>query len=295
MDKQTTRYKSNSSPIFIGGIYKSGTSLLRAMLSRHTNIAGGLETFWFNLDFEGMAQKDQAVRHWDGTRIEPLERHIARLADYFDLDKTGVTELARNCDCAEKFIDLFMNEYAASIGKKRWVEKTPANILHMGRIFDCWPDAIFIHMIRDPRDVYSSNVTGTGKWNDIEIFARMWIKFIAAYTDAKDTIPAHSVMELRYEDLALDPSKTMRNLLDFINEPWEEAVSRFDGKPEDFEKVRKFTGKSSGTLARLSKPLLKDRIGAWKNELDNRDNLIKLEALIEEAGLGDLWDSYKYE
>lgn len=39
----------NNSPIFIGGQMKSGTTLVRALLSQHPNIFGGLETHWFDL------------------------------------------------------------------------------------------------------------------------------------------------------------------------------------------------------------------------------------------------------
>ena len=288
-------YKSSSSPIFIGGLYKSGTSLLRAMLSRHSNIAGGLETFWFDLDFEGRARLDQSVRHWDGTRIEPLEKHIMRLSDYFDLDMPTVSELARNSTCAEEFIDRFMSGYAALISKKRWVEKTPANVLHIERIFRCWSTASFIHIVRDPRDVYSSNVTRAGKYSEPDVFARLWIKFITAYKDAEKSDSPDSFMEVRYEDLVLEPSKTMRIVLDFIHEPWEEAVAQFPGRPADFQKVQRITGKASATLERLSKPLVTDRVGAWKNELENPEKLLELEKLIEKAGFGDLWERHKYQ
>ena len=41
-----------TSPIFIGGLFKSGTTLLRAMLGQHSAIASGLETQWFKMDWE---------------------------------------------------------------------------------------------------------------------------------------------------------------------------------------------------------------------------------------------------
>ncbi|MDZ7696604.1 MAG: sulfotransferase [Deltaproteobacteria bacterium] len=78
------------SPIFIGGLYKSGTSLLRAMLSQHSSIVGGLETFWFDLDFSGKTQSIHNVRNWDATRSEPLHDHITRLANFYDMDREVV-------------------------------------------------------------------------------------------------------------------------------------------------------------------------------------------------------------
>ncbi len=283
---------SDSSPIFIGGLYRSGTSLLRAMLGRHSNIAASLETFWFDLDFSGKAAGGRTTRNWDGTRTEPLLDHVTRLAKFFDMDASHAMRLADKCSGAEEFIDLFMAEYAAGQGKKRWAEKTPANVLHTERIFSFWPGAKFIHVVRDPRDVYSS-LRRTGKWTRPEDFAGLWVKFISAPTEAGRN--ASSMLKIRYEDLVLGPEKTMRSVLDFVREPWEISTALFPGEPGDLEKVQKLTGKSSTTLEQLGKPLAAGRVGAWKRELDDPEDLLKLEKLIRDKGLAELWEGYKYE
>lgn len=283
--------KAKSPPIFVGGVYRSGTSLLRAMLSRHSNIAGGLETFWFDLDFAGKAQGNN-IRNWDGTRCEPLHEHVYRLTDFYDLDKEFVLSLTEKCSTGEEFIDRFMAEYTKRKEKLRWVEKTPANILHMKRIFTFWPKGRFIHVIRDPRDVYSS-VRRTGKWSEPEIFAKLWIKFINAYVDAKQKLPQEFIMEVRYENLVHEPEQTIRTVLDFIREPWEEEVANFKGESTDFEKVKSLTGKSSTTLEMLSKPLVKNRVGAWRDELQEKV-LKDLEMIIEDQGFAETWNHYKF-
>lgn len=284
---------SESTPIFIGGLYKSGTSLLRAMLSQHSNIAGGLETFWFDLDFAGKASLNQNSRNWDATRNEPLEDHLDRLAAFFDMDRNKVQSIVEKSSRAEEFIDSFMGEYALLSGKNRWVEKTPANILHIERIFNFWPKGHFIHIVRDPRDVYSS-IRQTGKWREPEVFARLWIKFIGAYETANKLAPAESIMEMQYEKLVTEPEKTMRDVLEFVKEPWETNVAIFQGEPQDYVKVKKLTGKTSTTLEKLGKPLFNNRIGAWNKELDDAEALSKLENIIRENGFGKVWDSYKW-
>lgn len=285
---------SKSNPIFIGGMYKSGTSLLRAMLGQHSNIAGGLETFWFDLDVADKNQIKQSTINWDATRKEPLEQHISRLADFFDFDKDFVFSIIKICTSPEEFIDRFMSEYAALKGKKRWLEKTPANILHIERIFAFWPNAYFIHVVRDPRDVYSSNALKSEELSKPEFFARLWIKFISAYEEAKKNCFPRSMIEIRYEDLVLDPAKTMRRVLDFVHEPWEIKVAGFYGEPQDLAKVRKITGITSSTLMRLSRPLATDRIGAWKKELFDAKCLQELEWIIQNAGFSEIWNAYKY-
>ena len=46
-------------PIFIGGIFRSGTTLLRAMLGQHPNIAAGLETYWFDIDWDDLVGREE--------------------------------------------------------------------------------------------------------------------------------------------------------------------------------------------------------------------------------------------
>ena len=59
-------------PIFIGGMFKSGTSLLRAMLGRHSRLFAGLETQWLAQDRQGITPEDR--RAW-----------LERLAIFFDV------------------------------------------------------------------------------------------------------------------------------------------------------------------------------------------------------------------
>ena len=284
---------SKSSPVFIGGLYKSGTSLLRAMLSKHSNIAGGLETFWFDLDFSGKDLKANK-RNWDGTRNEPLQEHVSRLAAYYDINKETALAVAEQCSSGEEFIDIFMSQHARQTGKNRWVEKTPANTLHIERIFTFWPQAYFIHVVRDPRDVYSSNAFKSQEWSDPVTFSNLWIKFISAHEEAKKTNWSRSMIEIRYEDLVLYPEETMRDILEFIREPWENSVSVFHGESKDLEKVQYITGKISSTLMRLSQPLSTTRIGAWKKELSAAEKLSQLEEIIQQAGFNEIWNAYKY-
>ena len=70
-------------PIFIGGMFKSGTTLLRAMLGQHSAIASGLETYWFDWNW---SQRDSAE----------MKRTLERLAGYFDMSAEEVRALAKS-------------------------------------------------------------------------------------------------------------------------------------------------------------------------------------------------------
>ena len=280
-------------PIFIGGLYRSGTSLMRAMLGQHSRIAGGLETFWFDLQWEEK-RGERLGRRWDGTRDESLDMHLERLARFYELDEAAMARLIAQSADAETFIDLFLQEYAQHCGKSRWVEKTPANLLHLQHIFNVWPEARFIHVYRDPRDVYAS-LFRTGKWGTPSEFARLWIHFMSGYETGRLAVgPTSALLEVRYETLVLDPVGTMRTVITFVEEPWEESVARFEGDARDHQTVLRLTGKSSTTLKQLSNPLTTSRIGLWARDVAPQA-VVEIETKVREAGFGALWERFIFK
>ena len=130
-------------PVFIGGMYKSGTTLLRMMLSQHSDMVSGLETFWFDLNWEdrNSGRTEYVGRRWDGTRDEAPGDQIERLCRYYGLDPVAHADRIDACSSREEFLDFLLTTYAATCGAGRWTEKTPPNILHWERVFRAWPDA----------------------------------------------------------------------------------------------------------------------------------------------------------
>ena len=80
-----------------------------------------------------------------------------------------------------------------------------------------------------------------------------------------------------------------RDVIAFLGEGWEPACAAFDGKPDDFEKVRAATGKESTTLKSLAAPLTDDRIGLWRRVLDETE-LAAVRTAADGAGLTALYD-----
>ncbi len=264
--------EETTSPIFVGGLFKSGTSLLRAMIAQHSRIAGGLETYWFDLPW--------------GEPQEHLQVHVERLRRFFELEERTVERVLEESASPEDFLNAFMNEVAAKQGKARWVEKTPGNVLHLERIFRAWPSASVIHVIRDPRDVLAS-LRQAHKWDDLETFSGLWCQFFGAVKDFKESGASRqevSFLELRYEDLVLRPAETMKRVLRFVGEDWEESVGLFSGGPPEFEKVYQITGKASTTLKRLETPLTRSRVGIWPEILSPGD-LQRLSEAVAARGL----------
>ena len=266
-----------SSPVFIGGMYKSGTSLLRAMLGRHSRLFTGLETQWLREDWDGAT--DDARLDW-----------VSRMALFFD---ASPDELSTSCGPArdiETCLDRVMGHLTQRAGKSRWVEKSPGNAGVIERILSYWPHAQVLHIIRDPRDVYASMIESR-KWVKPDEFAARWCDTVGA---ARRWLAGqggkHSAYhELRYERLVMAPAREIAQVLDFLDEPWEPKVAAFDGQPGDFDRVREATGKESPTLRRLANPLTTSRVGVWQQVVPaERWNAVRSE--LARRGERDLVD-----
>ncbi|MBO6783598.1 MAG: sulfotransferase [Alphaproteobacteria bacterium] len=245
-----------TNPIFVGGYFKSGTSLLRALLGQHPDVASGLETHWFAIDPRGGT----------GRHDEPLGQTIDRLAAFFDLDAAAISAATAQTSTGEAFLDALMQLHLEAQGKTRWAEKTPDNILHVDRVFDHWPDARFLHILRDPRDVYVS-LANCGKGGAPDDFAASWSTWIAKGEAAAQAHGSGRFRTVLYADLVNRPETVMRGLSGFLGLGWDPALASFEGRRDEYELVLRTTGKRSTTLESLSRPLFNDRVGVWRRDL----------------------------
>lgn len=264
-------------PIFIGGMFKSGTSLLRAMLGKHSDLVSGLETHWFEID-------------WQNRDREPTSNRLQTLRSFYDMNKSVFEQNISKSRSAEDFLNNFFNTLVEDEQKKSWVEKTPGNILHVERIIRAWPKAHFVHIIRDPRDILSSLIEAN-KWGDIDQFLERWCPVFESVKSLKsgELRCSKNYIEIRYEDLVLSPNETLKTVCEFADIEYQNQMAKFTGESADFEKVKNITGKKSTTLERLSKPLQFSRIGIWKQVL-NSNQIDTLECKVKER---DLFEMYK--
>src|SRR5207248_810105 len=166
---------SNSAP-FIVGAGRSGTTLLRMMLDAHPELAIPPEThfipplkqLWDESPQPGDAVIDALLEHqsWADFDIDP-DRFRARL------ESSGAANLT-------DVLRAFYSMYAEQKGKSRWGDKTPLYVMAMPTIAELLPEAHFIHMIRDGRDVALSVRPLWFGPNSIEEAAVWWQRRIEA-------------------------------------------------------------------------------------------------------------------
>src|SRR6266508_118853 len=142
--------------------------------------------------------------------------------------------------------DAIKSDYARRAGKSRWADKTPRYALTLPFIDRLFPTCQVVHVIRDGRDVVASHsVRAAG----------------AAMTPDR-------YHELRYEDLVSEPEKTLRELLDFLDEPWDPAVLAHDRAPHDVPERYRDLASSRRRSAGEGGAIYRSRVGAHRRELD---------------------------
>jgi len=226
-------------PFFVVGSGRSGSTLLRMMLTSHSRIAIPPET-WFLLplveklpidrDLNG-AELQQAITvmtshyRWPDMKIsaEELQERATRLT------------VARIRDLAQIVYDIQLRRS----GKARWGDKTPPYIRIIPQLAALFPGARFIFLVRDGRDVaksfqslmvYGKTVRqNTVEWLEANRWERKWLA----------SPHASSILRVRYEDLVLDPETVLRGICTFIDEQfephmltWQDSVERLVPKRE---------------------------------------------------------------
>ena len=193
---------------------------MRMILDSHPVVMCGPEAPWI------------AGRGWDHP---PNFRHLAEFMAY---DEWGAVEGFSGLETDDVYramgtsIHELLQTATRREGKQRWADKTPENIVAVPTIRRMFPDAKFVHMLRDGRDVALS--TRRGEWSRIVYdrrkvrntygnAQRRWVRWVDMFHKHVTALDVEW-MEVRYEQLVKEPESVIRGLLDFLNLEWADAV-----------------------------------------------------------------------
>ena len=269
-------------PIFICGTGRSGTTILQLILARHSRIfatryegrfivsPGGLLELkrsllaapavgrfkelllgeWYQKVYrKGTPQEYVGGLHVDIGR-EELERLVADLDQWLAGALNGALR---------SMIEGFYGPLVQRKGKARWLEKTPTNLVYMPELYRLFPEAKFLHIIRDGRDVAVSIVRNFWPIGDnpvveqkfhkvprtIRNAARFWRVYLEKGLELACQLPPEAYKEIRLEQLIAEPEATLRDICAFIDEPFEQRL--------------------------LTVPVRADRGGRWRQVFSEQD------------------------
>jgi hypothetical protein len=255
-------------PVFVIGVHRSGTTLLRYMLSSHSRIYIPPES-----DFISYFFLRNPTGQLSEQRIAQMLRTIFgryRFVGEWQGDPPDTREFLRHMSerTPASFLDTLYSEYARQNGAERWGDKTPIYASYVDLIHHIFPQAQFIHIIRDGRDAALSMLD---KYEEdefhVDIFfaARNWVRRIRKAQASASRLPPGLYYEMRYENLVHSPEKELRAVCDFLRESFEPgmlvhhrlATEHIPTDSHFFDSVRK--------------PTTAQRIGRWRTHLSLPD------------------------
>jgi hypothetical protein len=202
-------------PIFAVGAAGSGTTLLRLILDSHPNIAVGPETAIMRLV---NAQRwipfyEQGDRWWKelGLGEQELDRSLRDLYSQF------------------------FEHAARRQGKTRWGDKTPLHVWHVADIARVFDDSVIVGIVRHPAASTASNVSRFRF--SLGLAIRLWLNMNRALVHGGAPLGERLAL-VRYEDMVADPEGVLRELFDWLEEPWapevleHHRVQKAKGAPE---------------------------------------------------------------
>ncbi|MBT6843919.1 MAG: hypothetical protein HOA17_09035 [Candidatus Melainabacteria bacterium] len=282
-----------TNPIFVIGCPRSGTTLLASILNRHSQIASGPETHFF--DFVSRRNIN-----WKEFTLTGFTKLLAesRIQDFIQAAGISKEKLIKNYkqDPQSKYqskleidqfykkevFDLLMNSFLDQKAKSRFCENTPQHLYNIEEILTLYPQAKFVHLIRDGRDTTRSLMQMPWRPKGLVNNARFWVRNLKEVSRTINKLGTDSILEIRYEELVTKPEQSLELICDFIEEKYE--ASLFDNS-EDQAAI--FSNWESGWKQKTRSKLNTDSINSWQTELDEDQQAI-LNSYLKDilAGLG---------
>jgi hypothetical protein len=277
--KRHLRGRSDPGPPapFVVGATRSGTTLFRLMLDAHPEVGIPSETHFFHklvkrserreISPELLADTIITHKRWGDFRLDPDELR----ARFEAIEPFNLADALRS----------FYSLYAEKQGKTRWGDKTPGYLRYMRRIEWVLPEARFIHLIRDGRDVALSVLPMNWGPSTITEAAELWVERVTLARENGRTVSHY--MEIKYEDLISETEPILRDVAGFLELPWDNAMLDYHERAEERlkEKARDLPRKSSrgdqpaaarmASHAMAKKPPDPKRIGRWRSEMSPED------------------------
>jgi len=260
-------------PVFIVSAPRSGSTLLRLILDAHPRLAVPPPDWLFDLVYPYMYSYGDLRK--PANLLALAEDMLATpTVGKWPIKPAPVNLVAAAAE--PTFAGLYAalhREYAQTEGKPRWGEKTPRNSFWMDDIRALFPDAQFVHIVRDGRD-QAIDISDSMLWPySVYSGAYLWQRYVLSIRDFARELPAGAYLEIRYEDLCTAPEPTIRKLCEFIGEPFDDRML----SPHDTPSARAWS--THPLHAKTSRPISTEYCGMYRTRLPEPD-VAALDALI---------------
>lgn len=216
-------------PVFVAGLERTGTSLMYALLASHPDIAMTRRTNLWSYFYK---------RYGDLGDVANLDRCLDVMSRYKRLRVLDIDWESLRADFLtgpseyHVLFELLERQVADRLNKPRWGDKSLHTERYADQIFESYPDAHILHMMRDPRDRFASVIVrwktrrggvgaGIAEWRTS---ADLAARNAAAYPDRYRVV--------RYEDLVRRPDEEVESICDFIQATYHPSMLHMEGAPQ---------------------------------------------------------------
>ena len=206
--------------IIIGCSGSTGSSLLKTILNRHTQIFSGPETclFAFPQVYDNWEMHQSTLLKNITTDGWVIRKGINLLQPAYGWTKEDLEKAIPKAPNFKSFVATFFSKPLAHSQKKYWIEKTPVNAYGFRSFLQAYSKGKTIHIVRNPYDTVASLMArGMNPYYAAGYY--VYNTAIASSSNADDRY-----YQLKYEDLVAEPTATLEKLFRFLEIPFEENI-----------------------------------------------------------------------
>ena len=215
-------------PFFIVGSARSGTTLLRLILNAHPAIAVPPESRFVTELWQGVDEEDLPGF------LHRLARHRQFQAWELPIEAVATEIGERESIAYADAISAVYRAFAKAHGKETWGDKTPRYVLQIDLIARLFPDARFVHLVRDGRNVALSYAGMPFGPKTAPKAAAVWSERVMAGVKQGRPLGPERYVEIRYEDLVRDTEVIVKELCSFLHVPFDPAMLNYTERARDF-------------------------------------------------------------
>lgn len=265
-------------PVFILSSERSGSNLLRTLLSNHSSLSAPIAPHFLSTFQSFIHYYLPLEDHQNAKKLIDDMLALANHAYYdwgIDLDVDALLDTAQPTQFFDLF-HLFYSEYQKEEGKKRFVCKGNDLFDFAFGLLNYYPNAQFIYLIRDPRDYAASFMHVPAVFRTPYAAAANWRKE-QERCQAVIELLRLPVFQLTYRELVGNTELAIGNLLRYLDEPIEPAC--FQVQTEKNEKAARNT-----YWKNLNKPILSANTGKYRTQFNGRE-IEMIESTVKEQML----------
>jgi hypothetical protein len=256
---------TESAPFFIVGAQRSGSTLLRLILNAHSQIAVPEEARFL----VPLLKWENVTRTFSGDRLRRLRSYIADHPQFalwnYDASDFLTAIASREQIGLHDFIDRMYRSFCAAEKKTVWGDKS-LFFAHIPVLHALFPEAKFIHIVRDGRDVFHSWRRIDPTKDNAAVVALDWRYKLRKVEGDFARLPDTHHLTIRYEDLLAEPQAVLARVCALVGVDYESTMLDF------YKTSRFYIGQHHSEL--IFSPLDKANAEKWRRTLTPREQRI---------------------